>query len=79
MSTVNAALPGVFYRRPAPDQEPFVEVGAAVQEGQTIALIEVMKTFSEVKAEQAGTLGRFLLDEGDEVEAGQGVAEVEAP
>ncbi|GAA3358302.1 MULTISPECIES: acetyl-CoA carboxylase [Saccharopolyspora] len=79
MSTVNAALPGVFYRRPAPDQEPFVEVGAMVQEGQTIALIEVMKTFSEVKAEQAGTLGRFLLDEGDEVEAGQGVAEVVAP
>ena len=79
MSTDNAALPGVFYRRPAPDQEPFVEVGAMVQEGQTIALIEVMKTFSEVKAEQAGTLGRFLLDEGDEVEAGQGVAEVVAP
>ena len=79
MSTVNAALPGVFYRRAAPDQDPFVEVGAAVQKGQTVALIEVMKTFSEVKAEHAGTIGRFLLDEGDEVEAGQGVVEVVAP
>ncbi|MFR9728187.1 acetyl-CoA carboxylase [Saccharopolyspora sp. MS10] len=79
MSTVNAALPGVFYRRPSPEQDPFVEVGAAVHEGQTIALIEVMKTFSEVKADHAGTIGRFLLDEGDEVEAGQGVVEVVGP
>jgi len=79
MSTVNAALPGVFYRRPAPDKDPFVEEGSAVSEGQTIGLIEVMKTFTEVKAETAGTVQRFLLSEGDEVEAGQGLAEVEEP
>ncbi|GAB2674418.1 hypothetical protein GCM10027271_39100 [Saccharopolyspora gloriosae] len=79
MSTVNATLPGVFYRRPSPEQDPFVEEGAVVQQGQTIALIEVMKTFSEIKAEQAGTIGRFLLEEGDEVEAGQGVVEVVSP
>ncbi|MBK0866735.1 MAG: biotin carboxyl carrier domain-containing protein [Saccharopolyspora sp.] len=76
MSTVSAALPGVFYRRPSPDQDPFVEVGGAVREGETIALIEVMKTFTEVKAESAGTIGRFLLDDGDEVEAGQELIEV---
>jgi acetyl-CoA carboxylase biotin carboxyl carrier protein len=78
METIKATLPGVFYRRPSPDADPFVEEGARVQPGQTVALIEVMKTFSELKSEVGGTVVRFLIENGDEVAIGQDVAEVEA-
>lgn len=77
MSTQQAQLPGVFYRRPSPDADPYVAEGGEISEGQTIALIEVMKTFNEVKAERSGTLARFLISDGDEVEAGQDILEVE--
>ncbi|NHD17013.1 MULTISPECIES: acetyl-CoA carboxylase [Actinopolyspora] len=77
MSTMNAQLPGVFYRRPSPEQDPFIEEGGTVEPGQLVALIEVMKTFNEVKADRSGTISKFLLNEGDEVEAGQGIVEVD--
>jgi acetyl-CoA carboxylase biotin carboxyl carrier protein len=77
MSTMNAQLPGFFYRRPAPDKEPYIEEGSSIEAGQTIALIEVMKTFNEVKADRSGTVTRFLISDGDEVEAGQGIVEVD--
>lgn len=76
MSTVSAQLPGVFYRRPNPEADPYVEEGSPVEPGQTVALIEVMKTFNEVKAEAAGTVTAFLLQDGDEVEMGQDLVEI---
>ncbi|WP_314178474.1 acetyl-CoA carboxylase [Streptomyces winkii] len=78
MGTIKATMPGVFYRRPSPDAEPYAEVGSRIEEGQTIALIEVMKTFNQVRAESAGTVVGFLLDDGDEVSMGQEIAEVDA-
>lgn len=77
MPTIKATMPGVFYRRPAPEQAPYVEEGGEVTNGQTIALIEVMKTFNEVTADTSGTVTRFLLDDGDEVAMGQDIAEVD--
>ncbi|NYH78144.1 MULTISPECIES: acetyl-CoA carboxylase [Actinopolyspora] len=77
MSTMNAQLPGVFYRRPSPEQAPFIEEGGTVEPGQLVALIEVMKTFNEVKADRSGIISKFLLGDGDEVEAGQGIVEVD--
>lgn len=76
MTTVKAPLPGVFYRRPAPDADPYVEEGGTVGAGQTMALIEVMKTFNEVKSDAAGTVVRFLVTDGDEVEIGQDILEL---
>jgi acetyl-CoA carboxylase biotin carboxyl carrier protein len=78
METIKATMPGVFYRRPSPDADPYVEEGGSVSPGQTIALIEVMKTFNELKAETGGTVTKFLLADGDEVAMGQDIAEVEA-
>ncbi|GLZ02950.1 hypothetical protein Acsp03_04170 [Actinomadura sp. NBRC 104412] len=75
METIKATMPGVFYRRPAPDADPFVEEGAEVAAGQTICLVEVMKTFNELKAEAAGTLTRFLVEDGEEIAMGQDIAE----
>lgn len=70
-TTVAAPLPGLFYRKPAPDQPPYKVPGDAVAIGDTIGLIEVMKTFNPVLAEEAGTLVAFLIDDEDAVMAGQ--------
>lgn len=76
-ATIKATMPGVFYRRPAPDAEPYVDVGQRVSPGQTIALIEVMKTFNEVRAETGGTVTAFLIDDGEEVAMGQDILELD--
>lgn len=69
-------LPGTFYRKPAPDQPPYKSEGDAVAEGDVIGLVEVMKSFHEVRAQASGTLSRFLIENEDAVMAGQPVAEL---
>jgi len=69
-------LPGTFYRRPSPDQPNFKEVGDTVAVGDVIGLIEVMKSFNEVQADQAGTLTSFIADNEEPVMAGQPLAEL---
>lgn len=59
---VQSPLPGIFYRRSAPDQPPFVEDGDSVTAEQTIGLVEVMKQFAEVKAGAAGTVVSFTAE-----------------
>jgi acetyl-CoA carboxylase biotin carboxyl carrier protein len=66
-----APLPGVFYRRPSPDQPEFVREGEVVNPGDTVGLIEIMKTFYELKAEEAGVVGNFLVSNEVIVDAGQ--------
>ena len=70
-------LPGTFYRRPAPDQPPYKREGDQVAVGDVVGLIEVMKSFNEVKADEAGTLVRFTAENEDPVMAGQTLAEIE--
>ncbi|NKX86867.1 acetyl-CoA carboxylase [Nocardia coubleae] len=79
MSEHNIAspLPGVFYRSPAPGQPPFVEVGSPVSPGQTVGLVEIMKQFSEIKTETAGTLKSFRVDDYGTVAPGDVIAVVE--
>ncbi len=77
MANIDSPLPGVFYRRPAPDKDEYVREGDSVEEGQTIGLIEVMKSFTELKATASGTLKEFLVDNEAEVSVGQTVAVLE--
>lgn len=70
-------LPGTFYRKPAPDQPPYKDEGDAVAEGDVIGLVEVMKSFNEVKAEAAGTVVKFLVENEDPVMAGQPLVELD--
>lgn len=70
-------LPGTFYRKPSPDDPAFKEVGDSVAEGDVIGLVEVMKTFNEVKADKAGTVKEFLADNEEPVMAGQPILELE--
>ncbi|MCT8971321.1 acetyl-CoA carboxylase [Microbaculum marinisediminis] len=67
-------LPGTFYRKPAPDQAPYKEDGDAVAKGEVIGLVEVMKTFYEVKADADGQIESFLVENEDAVQAGQPLA-----
>jgi biotin carboxyl carrier protein len=53
---VRAVMSGVFYRRPAPDQPAYVEVGDQVKKKQVLALLETMKVFQKVKSPAAGTI-----------------------
>ncbi len=70
-------LPGTFYRKPAPDKPNFRNEGDVVKEGDVIGLIEVMKSFNEVKADKAGKITRFLTDNEEPVMAGQPLAEID--
>jgi biotin carboxyl carrier protein len=71
-------LPGTFYRRPAPDKPTYKEEGDSVAKGDPIGLVEVMKTFYEVKAEADGRIAKFLVENEDAVQAGQPLAEIES-
>lgn len=66
-----APLYGVVHLQPSPDELPFVAVGQAVKAGQTLCVIEAMKVFNEVRAEQDVTVQDVLVSSGQEVEAGQ--------
>ncbi len=76
MAQVLAPLPGTFYTKPSPGEAPYKSEGDAVAVGDTVGLIEVMKTFIEVKAEAAGTFGSYVAEEGMPVTAGQALAEI---
>lgn len=77
ISEIRSPLPGVFYRRPSPEEANYKEVGDAVKAGDVIGLIEVMKTFTEVKSEASGTITSFVVDNEDAIMPGQVLVEVE--
>ena len=63
---------------PSPDDDPYVDEGDRVSDGQVIGLVEVMKNFNEVKADRDGVLESFLVENEDLVEAGQDIAALAA-
>ena len=68
---LTAPLVGTFYRRPTPEDAPFVEPGQVVNPGDTVCLIEAMKVMNEIKAEFVGRLRTVMAEEGAPVEYGQ--------
>ena len=61
---ITSPFVGTFYRAPSPDAPPFVEVGAAVQKGQVLCIVEAMKLMNEIEAEVAGTIVEILVENG---------------
>ena len=59
---VRAPMSGVFYRRPAPDQPPYVEVGDTVKKKQILALLETMKVFQKIKSPVAGKIVEIIAE-----------------
>ena len=74
---VQTPIPGVFYRRPAPDQPEYAAPGAQVTADQTIGLVEVMKQFAEIKAGVNGTVVSFEVDNEAVIGPGDVVAVIE--
>ena len=68
---LKAPMVGTFYRSSSPDAKPFVEVGQAVKEGQTICIIEAMKLMNEIEADASGVVKAILVENGQPVEYGQ--------
>ena len=75
--TIASPMVGVAYLSPEPGAAPFVTVGQAVAAGQTLLLIEAMKTFNQIKAPKAGTVSRILVAAGSPVEFGEPLMIVE--
>ncbi|AKR48026.1 MULTISPECIES: acetyl-CoA carboxylase biotin carboxyl carrier protein [Acetobacter] len=74
---VNSPMVGVAYLTPDPSSPPFASEGQIVTAGQTLMLIEAMKTFNQIKAPKGGTLKALLVASGDPVEYGQPLAIIE--
>ncbi len=74
---VTSPMVGVAYLSSEPGAAPFVTVGARVAQGQTLLLIEAMKTFNQIRAPKAGTVTRILIESGSPVEYGEPLMIVE--
>jgi acetyl-CoA carboxylase biotin carboxyl carrier protein len=74
---VTSPMVGVAYLSSEPGAAPFVTVGAKVAQGQTLLLIEAMKTYNQIKATRAGTITRILVESGTPVEYGEPLMIVE--
>lgn len=74
---VEAPLVGVFYSAPSPEEPPFIEVGQQVKKGDTLFIIEAMKTMNEITAPCDGTVSRILAQNGDMVEYKQVLVVIE--
>ncbi len=68
---------GTFYRAPSPGAPVFVEEGASVARGQTLCILEAMKLMNEIKSELDGTIRAIHVGNGDAVEFGQLLFEIE--
>jgi acetyl-CoA carboxylase biotin carboxyl carrier protein len=68
---VKAPIVGTFYEAPSPDEDPFVEVGDSVGEGDVLCIIEAMKLMNEIECETSGTIKEILVEDAEPVEFDQ--------
>ncbi len=74
MADIQSPVPGTFYHQPSPEDPPFKSEGDAVATGETIGLVEVMKSFIEVQADSDGTFGGYNVENESAVSAGDVLA-----
>jgi acetyl-CoA carboxylase biotin carboxyl carrier protein len=68
---ITSPMVGTYYRAPAPDADPYVEVGDMVQIGQTVCIVEAMKLMNEIESEVRGRIVQILVENAQPVEFGQ--------
>jgi acetyl-CoA carboxylase biotin carboxyl carrier protein len=78
LKEIVSPMVGTFYRAPAPDADPFIEIGVPVEIGQTVCIVEAMKLMNEIGADVRGTIRDILVENGQPVEFGQPLFLVEA-
>lgn len=74
---VTSPMVGTAYRAPEPGAKPFVDVGTKVSAGQTLLIIEAMKTMNAIPAPRAGTVTQVIVDDGQPVEFGEPLVVIE--
>ncbi|MRG86550.1 acetyl-CoA carboxylase biotin carboxyl carrier protein [Salinibacillus xinjiangensis] len=68
---ITSPMVGTFYRSPAPDKDPYVQVGDNVKADSVVCIVEAMKLFNEIEAEVNGEIVEILVEDGELVEYGQ--------
>lgn len=74
---VTAPMVGTAYRSPEPSAPPYIEVGSQVKEGDTLLIVEAMKTMNQIPAPKAGTVKAILFENGQPVEFGEPLVIIE--
>ena len=74
---ITSPMVGTFYRSPSPDDPVFVKEGDKVKPDTVVCLVEAMKFFNQIKAEQSGTIVKILVSDGDPVDFGQPLFQVQ--
>jgi len=70
-TVIASPMVGTFYRAPSPDAKPYIDVGAVVEKGDVVCIIEAMKMMNEIQAEARGRVLKVLVDNNQPVEYGQ--------
>jgi len=68
---IKSPIVGTFYKAPAPDAAPFVDVGATIQPGTVLCIVEAMKLMNEIESDVAGRISKVMVENGQAVEYGQ--------
>ena len=76
MQSIDSPMVGIIYLTPKPSSPPFVKNGQKIKKGDTICLIEAMKTFNEIKSDKDGVVKSILVKNGEAVEFGQPLFEI---
>ena len=74
---IKSPMVGTFYRASAPGAKPFVDVGDTVKQGQAVCIVEAMKILNEIESEVDGVIKHVLVENGQAVEYGQALFELE--
>ena len=74
--SIDSPMVGIVYMTPKPSSPPFVKSGKKIKKGDTICLIEAMKTFNEIKSDKDGVIKSILVKNGEAVEFGQPLFEI---
>ena len=77
LDVIASPMVGTFYRKPAPDKEPFIQVGQEIKKGDTVCIIEAMKMMNQVKSEFDGTVVSIDIEDGEPVEFNQTLISIE--
>lgn len=75
--TIVSPMIGTFYRSPAPNEKPFININDAVNTGQTVCIIEAMKLMNEIESEVNGQIVEILVKDGDIVDCGQALIKIQ--
>lgn len=76
-NTVTSPMVGTVYLSSAPGARPFVEVGATVKEGQTLLIVEAMKTMNQIPAPKSGKVTEIIVNDSQPVEYGEALVVIE--